>query len=192
MHLLCHSRDGGAQFPGKGHGFPPSRLPVIEVPLGDGAGQHFLQADRLSTELQSVCVPLFGPPLFVFDRHWEVEPLPPLQGDAVGGGVKFHHIAGAAHPEGAGKNLHAPGVEDAVPHLRQIGVVGALVHDLPFDGAQVFRPLLFDVDQGPLAAAEGKVLQSGEEEKFLFPVHGQIIRVQVTPAGSTSVRTSTW
>ena len=51
-------------------------------------------------------------------------------------------------------------------------------------------PLLFQMDQRPLAAAEGKVLKAGEGEKLLLTeVHP--IRRQVIPAGRAASSTVT-
>ena len=40
-------------------------------------------------------------------------------------------------------------------------VMAALMQKVPFSGAQVFRPLLFQMDKGPLAAAEAEMLDAG-------------------------------
>ena len=45
-----------------------------------------------------------------------------------------------------------------------------MVEEFPLHCAQVFFPLLLDVDERPLAAAEGKVLQAGQLEEVLFGV----------------------
>ena len=48
--------------------------------------------------------------------------------------------------------------------------MGALMKEMPFNGAQIFRPLPLDVDQRPLAAAEGEMLQPGQGKiVFLLP-----------------------
>ena len=48
---------------------------------------------------------------------------------------------------------------------------------------KILRPLVFNVDEGPLTAAELEVLQAGELEEILLGI-GHPIRVQVTPLGS--------
>lgn len=60
------------------------------------------------------------------------------------------------------------------------------VEQLPVDGAQIFRPLLFQMDQRPLSAAEGEVLDTGNGQIGIFPGVGHTISVQVTPSGSAS------
>ena len=68
--------------------------------------------------------------------------------------------------------------------------MGALMKQMSLNGAQIFRPLPLDVDQRPLAAAEGKVLKAGEGEKLLLTeVHP--IRRQVIPAGRAASSTVT-
>ena len=69
--------------------------------------------------------------------------------------------------------------------------MGALMKEMPFNGAQIFRPLPLDVDQRPLAAAEGEMLQSGKGGFVCLPVWGDYpICSQVTPCGSASSCTS--
>ena len=70
--------------------------------------------------------------------------------------------------------------------------MGALMKQMSLNGAQIFRPLPLDVDQRPLAAAEGEVLQAGEEEPLLLGIVGYPIRVQVTPAGMAPSSTVIW
>ena len=70
-------------------------------------------------------------------------------------------------------------------------VVGAPVEQIALHRAQVFLPLLLQVDQRPLAAAEGKVLQAGELQDILFGIFGHPMRVQVTPAGRAASSTVT-
>ena len=69
--------------------------------------------------------------------------------------------------------------------------MGALMKQMSLNGAQIFRPLPLDVDQRPLAAAEGEVLQPGQSKiVFLLP-DGHTICVQDTPSGSAAVSTET-
>ena len=74
------------------------------------------------------------------------------------------------------------------PHGQQIAalfvkrfVVAALVQEMPFGGAQVFGPLLFQMDERPLAAAEAEMLDAGHLQ-ITVGVH-QASLWQVTPAG---------
>ena len=45
------------------------------------------------------------------------------------------------------------------PTLPELLVVNALMHEMAVHRAEILRPLVFYVDQRPLAAAEGEVLQ---------------------------------
>ena len=69
--------------------------------------------------------------------------------------------------------------------------MGPAVEQLAFHGAQIFLPLLFQVDERPLAAAEGEVLDTGEGEKVLLTIDGHPIRLQVMPAGREASSTVT-
>ena len=63
-------------------------------------------------------------------------------------------------------------------------VVAALVQEMPFGGAQVFGPLLFQMDERPLAAAEAEMLDAGHLQ-VTVGVH-QASLWQVTPAGRSA------
>lgn len=69
--------------------------------------------------------------------------------------------------------------------------MGAPVQKRPLDGAQVLRPLPLEMDERPLAAAEGEVLQAGQGEVVLLAGDGYTISVQDTPSGSAPVSTDT-
>ena len=104
--------------------------------------------------------------------------------------VEFQHIAGAGHTQCPGKNAHIPGDEEVSPALGKSTVVGVFVKDRSVGGAEIFRPLVLDIDKRPLAAAELEVLQTGELEEILLGINHPI-RVQVTPSGSFSSSTVT-
>jgi len=42
---------------------------------------------------------------------------------------------------------------------------------MPFHRAQIFLPLLFNMDQRPLPSAEGKMLEPRDGEKVFFMIH---------------------
>ena len=104
--------------------------------------------------------------------------------------AEFQHIAGAGHTQCPGKNAHIPGDEEVSPALGKSTVVGVFVKDRSVGGAEIFRPLVLDIDKRPLAAAELEVLQTGELEEILLGINHPI-RVQVTPSGSFSSSTVT-
>ena len=69
--------------------------------------------------------------------------------------------------------------------------MGPLMEQASLHGTQVFLPLLFQMDQRPLAAAERKVLDSGEGEEILLTIDGHPMRMQVIPAGREASSTVT-
>ena len=80
--------------------------------------------------------------------------------------------------------------EPAAAHFCLACVVCAPVHQHALCRLKVFLPCLLQMDQRPLAAAEGKVLKAGEGEKLLLAeVHP--IRRQVIPAGRAASSTVT-
>ena len=68
--------------------------------------------------------------------------------------------------------------------------MGVFMEDGSIGGAEILRPLVFNVNERPLAAAELEVLQTGELEEILLGINHPI-RVQVTPSGSFSSSTVT-
>ncbi len=104
--------------------------------------------------------------------------------------MKFQNVTGTGNAQGRGEDPHIPGDEQVPPAFTEITVVGVFVENGPVGGAKILRPLVFNVDEGPLAAAELEVLQAGELEEILLGI-GHPIRVQVTPLGSWSSATVT-
>ena len=70
-------------------------------------------------------------------------------------------------------------------------IVGATVQKAALHRAQVFLPLVFDINQRPLPPAEGEVLQAGQLEKVFVAIHRHPMRVQVMPAGRAASSTET-
>ena len=66
-----------------------------------------------------------------------------------------------------------------------------LVDNLPLDCAQVFLPLLLDVNERPLPAAKEEMLDAGDIQPLLFAICHQLMRVQVTPSGRSASSTVT-
>jgi hypothetical protein len=58
------------------------------------------------------------------------------------------------------------------------------VKDSSLNRAQIFRPLLLDMDKRPLAAAKDEMLNAGQHQKIVLVIrHFYIILTQDTPAG---------
>ena len=104
--------------------------------------------------------------------------------------MELQHIAGTGHTQRPGKNTHITGDEEVSPALEKPAVVGVFVEDRSVSGAEIFRPLILNVDERPLAAAELEVLQTGELKKALLRIDHPS-RVQVTPAGRAASSTVT-
>lgn len=105
--------------------------------------------------------------------------------------MKLHHVAHALHAEGMGNHWKAADKQGISPAFGLRRVVGTLVKELSVHGAQVFHPLAFQMDQRPLSAAKGEMLDTGDGQVLFFPNPGHTICVQVTPSGRESVSTST-
>lgn len=64
------------------------------------------------------------------------------------------------------------------------------MQQLPFRRSHILSPKLLDMDERPLSAAEGKMLQPGELEVIVLPITHDM-RIQVTPWGRRSAETVT-
>ena len=104
--------------------------------------------------------------------------------------MKLHHIALAAQAQPLRIHGQATDGEHIAPPFPQAVLMGAAVQQSALHRAQVFRPLVLQVDEGPLAAAEGKVLDAGQREHTL-PLLRRHFRMHVTPAGRCASSTVT-
>lgn len=138
-----------------------ARFAVEERAFGDGDVQHFLQTEGLGAELDFVEVAGFGFAALVFDG-------------ARAGGAEFNDVGAAGDAVVEGTDAEAAAGADAVADFGGFGV-GVFVEEAAFGGEAVFRPLLFEVDEAPLALAEGEVLEGGEGEEVGFGEHLRIL-----------------
>ena len=72
--------------------------------------------------------------------------------------MELHHITLTGYPQRPGEDGQPPNDQGVSSPLPGAHIVGVLVEELAVDGAPVLLPLVFDVDEGPLSAAEGEVL----------------------------------
>ena len=105
--------------------------------------------------------------------------------------MELHHVAGPGDSQAGGEDPQPPCHQKVPAFFSEAVVVGVLVEDLPLGGEDVFRPLPLQVDEGPLAAAEGEVLEAGELEKVLLVPAAHERRWQVTPWGRAASSTVT-
>ena len=96
--------------------------------------------------------------------------------------MKFQHITGAGNTQYPGKYPHIPGNDEISPAFGKIAVMGVFVENRPVGGAEILRPLVLNVNEGPLPAAELEMLQTGELEEVLLGVDYPST-LQVTPSG---------
>ena len=120
--------------------------------------------------------------VLVFHGQGQPKPGASLQGYPGGVGAEFHHIAMPRKPQPPAVDTH-PAHHQQVAALFGKGiVVAAVVFQAPLGSAQVFRPLLLQVDERPLAAAKRKMLDAGHRQEIIL-CHQESLS-QLTPAGS--------
>lgn len=108
-----------------------------------------------------------------------------MQRDALRAGPELDDIAVSAQAKPTTDHLHPSGDEQAAAPFGLVCVMAAGVVELAFDGAAVLRPLLFQMDERPLAAAEAEVLDARQGQPVVRAGHQDSLS-QVTPSGRVS------
>lgn len=124
--------------------------------------------------------------MLVFHRAGPPQSLPPAQRDSVGIGREFHRVADAADAQAIRANLHAAQRQHTAAKVRNALVVHAVVLHAPLRRQTVFLPLILNVNQRPLPAAEGEVLNA-RELKIVVLRHSPSMTSQFSPGSSSSV-----
>ena len=140
---------------------------------------------RLGAQLDPVSVRLFFVAVLVLHRRGLPSVLGVLQGDSGRVGPELHHVAGAGHAQPMADHPHSAGDEQAAPAFSLGGIVAAGVLKPPLGSAQIFAPLLLQMNQRPLTTAEGEMLQAGHEEILVLGGHQESLS-QCTPSGRSS------
>lgn len=119
-------------------------------------------------QLQLVRLMGLGPAPLVLHREGEPKSFFSVEGYALWVGVELHHITFPGDAQRGRDNGQPPEDQEIAPALPRLLIVGAAVEQIALHRAKIVLPLLFDVDQRPLAAAEGEVLDAGELEEVLL------------------------
>ena len=168
MHLLQVILNLPAQFRRKGDHRPAAGLSVIECPLRDGTAEHLLQAHSLGAQLKLVRTVFLGLAPFVLHRIRQPQTFTILQSNSGRGSAELYRVALAGNTQLRRVDGQPPDGQTVPPALPKLLVVDALVHEMAVHRAVILRPLTFNVDQRPLAAAKDKVLQTRKLEIILF------------------------
>ena len=162
MHLRQQFPNLASQFFCEWHRHSAADFPIVEGSLGNVAAQHFLQAHGLTAELERVPGVLPGTAPLILHRVRLPYSLFAPDRNTGSPPMIFQHIAFAGHTQRGGKYTDAPGDEQVAPALPEVSVVGILMHQRPVHRAEILRPLLLNMDQRPLPAAEFEMLQPGQ------------------------------
>ena len=176
MHLRQKSRYLPSQLWCEVHLGTAAWLTVVQRAARNLAAEHFFKAHRLSAELKRILCVLFWFPTLVLYGIGQPQPLTPFERDTDFTPVKFQHVARAGNAERTRENTHIARDDEISSAFRKRAVVGIFVKDRSVSGAEIFRPLVLNVNERPLAAAELEVLQTGElEEVLLIKVHQSLL-----------------
>ena len=168
----------------------PPRFPIIQRSLRNIAAKHFLKAHGLSAKLQRIAGILTKASPLILDRIRLPESLSSRQGDSMFSTPEFKNITRTGNAERRGKHAHIPRDQQIAAAFRKAAVVSVAMQDRAVCGTEVFRPLVFNMDQRPLTAAETEMLKPRQLQIILFAVRYPI-RVQVTPSGKCASSTVT-
>ena len=100
--------------------------------------------------------------------------------------LEFYNVALTAQAESERVDAQTARDDRVAAALAKALIMRALMHDFPFDSAEILRPLLLNMYQCPLSAAEAKMLQAGDHQAIVRLVHYDSLS-QVTPSGMLSL-----
>ena len=191
VHLSERMQNEISQILRDFHLLPPMDFIIKKITDRNLAAKHFLKAKRLQDELRNILFAVFRLAALVFNGDGTPKSFLPMQPCACLFPVKFHDIRDAAHTELCRGNAQSARHEQIPARFVQAAVMTFLVDNLPLDCAQVFLPLLLDVNERPLPAAKEEMLDAGDIQPLLFAICHQLMRVQVTPSGRSASSTVT-
>ena len=142
----------------EGDGKPTALFAVKERAFGDGAAEHFFEADRLGAQLHGVGEVFFRLAALVFDRKRLPASRFARQGAAGRAAVKFNGVGLSAQAEPR-RDQRQPARGDDLAALFASGLVDMLMQDVAQHGQAVVLPCLFKMNQGALARAKEVMLQ---------------------------------
>ena len=85
--------------------------------------------------------------------------------------AKFNHVASADKPKPRRGKPHTAYNHQIPPPLSHRGVVRLPVEGIALHRPDIFRPLAFNVNQGPLPPTESKMLNPGNQEVVILGKH---------------------
>ncbi len=168
MHLGKHSADLLTELLVQRNSLSSARFTIEEGSIRHRAAQHFLQAQGLCAELESVGIADFAAAALVLDGVRLPEAILPGQLCAGLAADKFHDVAGAADPKRSGGNAQTAHSEFVAASFSKRFVMRPLMQDLALHCTQIVAPELFHMDQRPLSSTKGEMLQPGKLEKIVF------------------------
>ena len=147
------------------------------------------QTHGLAAELERICISVLGLAALVFYGIGLPQAVPVGEGNSLCSPAVFQNVALPADAQLCGIDADATLDQQVAPAFLQRPVMRPFMHQRAIHSAVIFSPLVFNVDQRPLAAAKGEMLQAGQLEEVLLLIDHPM-RVQVTPAGRWSSSTS--
>jgi len=187
VHLKKHGTHLLSQLLCQRHALPAAGLCIEQRTLRDSAAEHFLQTHTLRAKLQAVGIYFLGNTVLVFHRIRSPQALPAAERHAVLIPEKFHHIAASGYAKVQGLDTQSPNRQQIASFFVKSLVVGAFMENIALHRTQVFRPLLFQMDQRPLPSAERKMLDAGKLKIVVFRINYPIT-VTATSAGIASLQ----
>jgi len=148
----------GAQLDRKNHLHTSPDGAVEQFASRHVAGEHFLEAHRLGTELNFISIVGLWAAALVLDwvrrAAW----------------VELHHICNTEQAQSLRTQLQSPLVPNGSPY-RLSGLVNTLMQQSPLNSSAILSPQSLKVDQSTLPFAELQVLQRRNRQEIAVLFH---------------------
>jgi hypothetical protein len=133
------------------HGRPAVFLEIVQLPDRHLHPKHFLQAESLGAELDTIHIIFLGPSALELHRHRLGDSSPWRE-------VKLHEVAFAYQTPLQRAHCHAVFLTEEPPRL-MVFRIDSLVQHFPLGGKAIFLPDLLDMDKGILTFTKKYVLE---------------------------------
>lgn len=162
VHFDEHLTDVLAQVLVKFHNRAALNLVVKQSAFWNRTAEHFFEAHGLGAKLEAIFLPFLRLAFLVLDRIRLPEALLTVKDSTFFCRMEFYDIKVASNAERMGYDAKAATNQHIAPLFMDGFVMCTLVDDPAECCPLVFYPLTFEMDERPLPAAEGEMLDARE------------------------------
>ena len=150
---------------------PSSRFTVEHIPHRNITAQHILKTHRLCRELHDITFVLLRGTTLVLNGGYAVFSLKTVYSYSRSRPSELNSVAFSAYAKPRRGHRHSPCYDGISPFFTEIRIMNVSVHDIAVCCAEIVSPLLFDMYQRPLSAAEHEMLYARKHQIVFFIVH---------------------